>query len=80
MIDGAKTWASAVAYANMSPVVSQCVDLKFFCGTEHTAMSTSIFDGLGGELQDAVMESAYWAQVHVQAAHVAALVKTAASR
>ncbi len=76
LIDGAETWASAVAYANMSPVVSQSVDLKFFCGTEHTAMSASAFDGLGGELQDVVMESAYLAQVHVQAANEAALVNT----
>ncbi len=76
LIDGAETWASAVAYANMSPVVSQSVDLKFFCGTEHTAMSASAFDSLGGELQDAVMESAYLAQVHVQAANEAALVNT----
>ena len=76
LIDGAETWASAVAYANMSPVVTQCVDLKFFCGTEHTSMSVSAFDALGGELQDAVMESAYWAQAHVQAANEAALVKT----
>lgn len=76
LIDGAETWASAVAYANMSPVVSQSVDLKFFCGTEHTSMSASVFDSLGGDLQDAVMESAYWAQAHVQAANEAALVKT----
>ena len=76
LIDGAETWASAVAYANMSPVVSQSVDLRFFCGTEHTAMSASAFDSLGGELQDAVLESAYLAQVHVQAANEAALVNT----
>ena len=76
LIDGAETWASAVAYANMSPVVSQSVHLNFFCGTEHTAMSASVFDSLGGELQDAVMESAYWAQTHVRAANEAALVKT----
>ena len=76
LIDGAETWASAVAYANMSPVVSQSVDLKFFCGTEHTSMSSKVFDSLGGALQDAVMESAYWAQAHVQAANEAALVKT----
>ncbi|MEO1066414.1 MAG: TRAP transporter substrate-binding protein [Pseudomonadota bacterium] len=76
LIDGAETWASAVAYANMSPVVSQSVYLDFFCGTEHTAMSASVFDSLGGELQDAVLESAYWAQTHVQAANEAALVKT----
>ncbi len=76
LIDGAETWASAVAYANMAPVVSQCVDLKFFCGTEHTAMNASVFDGLSGDLQDAVLESSYWAQTHVQAANEAALVKT----
>lgn len=76
LIDGAETWASAVAYANMAPVVSQSVDLKFFCGTEHTSMSASVFDGLEPHLQDAVMESSYLAQVHVQAANEAALVKT----
>lgn len=76
LIDGAETWASAVAYANMTPVVSQSVDLKFFCGTEHTGMNAAMFDSLGGELQDAVMESAYLAQVHVQAANEAALVNT----
>ncbi len=76
LIDGAETWASAVAYANMSPVVSQSVDLRFFCGTEHTAMSAEVFDALESHLQDAVMESAYLAQVHVQAANEAALVKT----
>ena len=76
LIDGAETWASAVAYANMSPVVAQVVNLEFFCGTEHTAMSAKVFDSLGGELQDAVMESAYLTQVHVQAANEAALVNT----
>lgn len=76
LIDGAETWASAVAYANMSPVVSQCVDLKFFCGTEHTSMSAKVFDSMEGHLQDAIMESSYLAQVHVQAANEAALVNT----
>ncbi len=76
LIDGAETWASAVAYANMSPVVSQSVDLKFFCGTEHTSMSAKVFDSFDGHLQDAIMESAYLAQVQVQAANEAALVKT----
>ena len=76
LIDGAETWASAVAYANMAPVVSQSVHLNFFCGTEHTAMSASVFDSLGGDLQDAVMESSYLAQVHVQAANEVALINT----
>ncbi|MGB1235135.1 MAG: TRAP transporter substrate-binding protein [Planktomarina sp.] len=76
LIDGAETWASAVAYANMAPVVSQSVHLNFFCGTEHTAMNAGVFDGLDGELQDAVMESSYWAQTHVQAANEVALINT----
>lgn len=76
LIDGAETWASAVAYSNMTPVISQSVDLRFFCGTEHCAMSASVFDGLESHLQDAVMESAYLAQVHAQAANEAALIKT----
>ena len=76
LIDGAETWAAAVAYANMSPVVSQSVNLEFFCGTEHTAMNSKTFDKLGPELQDAVMESAYLTQVHVQTANEASLVNT----
>jgi TRAP-type transport system periplasmic protein len=76
LIDGAETWASAVAYANMSPVVSQVINLEFFCGTEHTAMNGDTFDKLGSELQDAVLESSYLTQVHVQAANEAALVNT----
>jgi hypothetical protein len=35
-----------------------------------------VFDKLGGELQDAVLESAYTTQIHVQAANEASLVKT----
>ena len=76
LIDGAETWASAVAYANMAPVVSQSVHLNFFCGTEATSMNAGVFDGLEGYLQDAVMESAYWAQTHVQAANEVALINT----
>ena len=76
LIDGAETWASAVAYANMTPVVSQSVDLRFFCGTEHCGMSSKVFDGLEPHLQDAIMESAYLAQVQAQAANEAALIKT----
>jgi len=76
LIDGAETWASAVAYANMAPVVSQSVDLKFFCGTEHTAMKASVFDEMEPHLQDAIMESAYLAQVYCQHANEAALVNT----
>ena len=73
LIDGAETWMGAVAYAGMAPVVSQCVDLRFFCGTEHTSMNLSVFEKLGAELQDAVMESAYLAQVYTQGMNEAAL-------
>jgi TRAP-type C4-dicarboxylate transport system substrate-binding protein len=73
LIDGAETWMGAVAYAGMAPVVSQCVDLKFFCGTEHTAMSLPVFDKLGSDLQDDVMESAYVSQVYTQGMNEAGL-------
>ncbi|MGD9868149.1 MAG: TRAP transporter substrate-binding protein [Hyphomicrobiales bacterium] len=76
LIDGAETWASAAAYANMAAVMGQCVDLRLFCGTEATSISASVFDGLSGELQDAVMESAYFTQVRNQAAQEASLVNT----
>ena len=73
MIDGAETWMSAVAAAGMAPVVSQSVDLKFFCGTEHTAMNLAVFDKLGSDLQDDVMESAYTAQIYTQGMNEAGL-------
>ncbi len=76
LIDGAETWASAVAYANMSPVVSQSVNLEFFCGTEATAMNSKTFDKLGGDLQDAVMESSFLTQVHIQPANEVSLINT----
>lgn len=73
LIDGAETWMGAVAYAGMAPVVSQCVDLKFFCGTEHTAMNLDVFNKLGSDLQDDVMESAYLAQIFTQGMNEAGL-------
>lgn len=76
LIDGAETWSSAVAYANMSPVVSQVIDLRFFSGFEHTAMNVDVFDSLEPHLQDAIMESAYFTQALIQGAHEAALVNT----
>ena len=66
LLDGAETWMSAVAYAGMAPVVSQAVDLRFFAGTEHTAMNLSKFESLGAELQQQVMESAYTTQIFTQ--------------
>ncbi|UTW11850.1 TRAP transporter substrate-binding protein [Marinobacterium rhizophilum] len=76
LIDGAETWAGAVGYANMSPVISQSVDLRLFCGTEATMMDAKVFDSMSPALQEAVMESAYLTQVKIQAAQEAALVNT----
>lgn len=74
LIDGAETWASAVAYANMTPVIGQSVDLRFFCGTEHCAMNYSSFAKLGSALQEAIMESAYTTQVYIKGHNEAGLL------
>ena len=74
LIDGAETWMGAAAYANMSPVLSQAVDLRFFCGTEHTAMALPTFNKLPAKLQDVVMETAYAAQQYTQREQERALV------
>lgn len=63
LLDGSETWISAAGYAGMTPVLSQAVDLRFFAGTEHTAMNLSVFEKLGSDLQDQIMESAYAAQI-----------------
>ena len=73
LIDGAETWMGAVAYAGMAPVVSQAVDLKFFCGTEHTAISMPVFEKMDSQLQNDVMESAYTAQIFTQGMNEAGL-------
>ena len=73
LLDGAETWMGAAAYANMSPVLSQAVDLRFFCGTDHTAMNNDVFEGLPPEIQDVVMETAFEAQQYTQINHEKAL-------
>lgn len=75
LIDGAETWMGAAAYANMSPVLSQVVDLRFFCGTEHTAMALPAFNKLPAKLQDVVMETSYAAQQYTQREQERALVE-----
>ncbi len=75
LIDGAETWMGAAAYANMAPVLSQAVDLRFFCGTEHTAMNNKTFEKLPAKLQDVVMETAYDAQQYTQREQERALVE-----
>ena len=74
LIDGAETWMGAAAYANMAPVLSQAVDLRFFCGTEHTAMNYATFKKLPAKLQDVVMETSYAAQQYTQQHQEKALV------
>lgn len=74
LIDGAETWMGAAAYANMSPVLSQAVDLKFFCGTEHTAMNFKTFQKLPANIQDIVMETSYDAQQYTQQRQEKALI------
>ena len=75
LIDGAETWMGAAAYANMSPVLSQAVDLRFFCGTEHTAMNYATFKKLPAKLQDTVMEVSFAAQQYTQKNQERALVE-----
>lgn len=74
LIDGAETWMGAAAYANMSPVLSQAVDLRFFAGTEHTAMNHDVFQSLPADIQDIVMETAFQAQQYTQREQERALV------
>ncbi len=74
LIDGAETWMGAAAYANMLPVLSQAVDLRFFCGTEHTAMNHATFKKLPANLQDVFRETSYAAQQYTQIENEKALV------
>lgn len=75
LIDGAETWMGAAAYANMSPVLSQAVDLRFFCGTEHTAINYATFKKLPAKLQDLMLEVSYDAQQYTQKNQERALVE-----
>jgi TRAP-type transport system periplasmic protein len=74
LIDGAETTMGGAGYANMSPVLSQAVDLRFFSGTEHTAMNHATFKKLPAKLQDLVHEVSYDAQQYTQKNHERALV------
>ena len=75
LIDGAETWMGAAAYANMAPVLSQAVDLRFFSGTEHTAINYSSFKKLPPNLQDVMMEVAFDAQQYTQREQERALIE-----
>jgi TRAP-type C4-dicarboxylate transport system substrate-binding protein len=75
LIDGAETGAGAVAYAGMSPVVAQALEIGFFSNTEHAAFNRSSFDKLGSKYQEAALEAAYAAQVFTQGMNEAALLQ-----
>lgn len=75
MVDGMETWEAAAARV-MPEVISQVLDLRLFSGTGHTAMNAARFEALEPHLQDAVMESAYYAQMLVQLQGEASLINT----
>ena len=75
LIDGAETWMGAAAYANMAPVMSQAVDLRFFSGTDHTAINNATFEKLPAHLQDLILETAFDAQQYTQREQERALVE-----
>lgn len=75
LIDGAETWMGAAAYANMAPVLSQAVDLRFFSGTDHTAMNNATFEKLPASLQDILLETAFEAQQYTQREQERALIE-----
>lgn len=75
LIDGAETGAGAVAYAGMSPVISQALEIGFFSNTEHAAFNSASFEKLGSDLQEQALEAAYAAQVYTQGMNEAALIQ-----
>ncbi|MDL2271836.1 TRAP transporter substrate-binding protein [Desulfovibrio sp. OttesenSCG-928-I05] len=66
LVDGQETIANAIPMASMTPVTSQMVGLEFFPGTMHTAMNATVFDKLDAEMQEQMMESAYYTQSYIQ--------------
>ncbi len=66
LIDGAEVFASAASFAGMVPFITQDVRCNLFSALPSTAMNFEKFEKLDPQLQDAVMESAYLTQVHVQ--------------
>ncbi|GBC59493.1 TRAP ABC transporter [Desulfonema ishimotonii] len=73
LIDGMESWESAIAAA-MPHVLSQVIDIRLFSGNGHTAMNAAVFDKMPAELQNAVMESSYHAQMFAHLASEAALI------
>jgi TRAP-type C4-dicarboxylate transport system substrate-binding protein len=74
LIDGMETWTTAATAFNITPVVSQYVGIKFIPGTGHAAIRVQTMDKLGPQLQEAVRESAYLAQITTQLSNEAGLL------
>ena len=66
VVDGQETSSAAAAAYNMGTVTSQDVVVEFFAFTEHTAMDARVFAKLDGKIQQAIRESAFFAQQFTQ--------------
>lgn len=74
LIDGAEAWATSVPYGKMGEAVSQVVHCRFISGNGQCSMNLGMFEKLGPELRNAVMESAYFTQLWVQKTSEAKLI------
>lgn len=74
LVDGMETWPTACTAFNVTPVVSKYVGINFIPGTGHIAMRSQTFNKLSPELQDAVLESAYYAQTVTMLSNEAGLL------
>ena len=64
-VDGIHVAATSVLDGGMGPVVGQLVDVDWMYNSDSTWLGTRWFKALPPNLQEAVMEGAYDAQVHV---------------
>jgi len=74
VVDGMENFPSAAPAYGMTPAISQMVNLEFFSGLEHAAISRKFLEKLPDDLRDAVMESAFhtqqWTQQTLEKARV----------
>ncbi len=75
LVDGMETWPTATTAFNITPVVSKYVGINFIPGTGHCGMRTSTFEKLEPHLQEAVLESAFYAQALTMLSNEAGLTK-----
>ncbi len=67
VVDGIENFPSAAPAFGMTPAISQSVNIEFFAGLEHAAISREFLDKLPDDLREAVMESAFHTQQWTQA-------------